>query len=520
MLKVSTYMKQPQRIVIVGGGTAGWMTAAALSQTLGPAVESITLIESSEIGTVGVGEATIPHLRYFNEKLGINEHEFIKRTNATYKLGIEFSNWGANGDSYIHPFGDFGTKKNGIPFHHYWLKAQQSGQVPPIFDFSLPAVAAKLNRFDYPQNNKRSLLSSYAYAFHIDASLYASYLKELFSGNIRHIEAKIVQVNKDYNTGDISNLHLENGVIVEGDFFIDCSGFKALLIEETLGSEFEDWSRWLPCDSALAAPSAQTSEPPPYTKAIAQEAGWSWHIPLQHRMGNGYVYCSKYITDEQALETLTNSIEGPLLCPPKKLNFKAGRRIEAWKNNCIAIGLSSGFLEPLESTSIYLIQSSIMKLVELFSHPPFVSASRVEFNRQNAIEYERIKDFLILHYHATKREDSEFWRYCKNMDIPTSLKEKMNAFKSSGYIAHYDQGLFLTPSWAAVYLGQQVIPEEYHPNADLTSDTDLAAALSALRQQTRLAAESLPLHKEAIKQHTSESRSWPSASMSLYEVFS
>lgn len=511
---------RPRKIVILGGGTAGWMTAAALAHIIGEQMDSITLIESEQIGTVGVGEATIPHLRYFNQRLGIDEHEFMRRTNATYKSGIEFINWGRKGDSYIHPFGDFGFKAEGVHFYHYWLRAQKNNHAHSLFDYSLPIVAARQKRFDYPHSDKNSLLSTYSYAFHIDAAQYAIFLREFCAEKVQRIEGKLQQVEQDLDRGDILGLVLDDGRRIEGDFFIDCSGFRALLIEQTLASGFEDWSHWLACNRAFAVPTEKNGEPLPYTKATAQAAGWQWRIPLQHRTGNGHVFASEFISEDEAMTTLIDNLDAPMLAGVNSLKFTAGRRCKGWVKNCVAIGLSSGFLEPLESTSIYLIQASIMKLVELFPNGFDYSSQRIEYNRQLDVEYERIRDFLILHYHATEREDTAFWRYCKNMSIPTSLYEKIQAFKEDAYVVQYDKGLFLLPSWIAVYIGQGIIPAHYHPAADQLSDTDLDASLNNLRKNILTAVELLPSHHEAIRRHAAEQSPWPVAAMSLYGVFS
>lgn len=518
MMNITT--ERPQKIVILGGGTAGWMTAAALAHILSDQVKSITLIESEQIGTVGVGEATIPHLRYFNQRLNIDEHEFMRRTSATYKMGIEFINWGKKGDSYIHPFGDFGAAADGIPFYHYWLKAKTHQHPHPLFDYSFPVVAARQKRFDYPSSDPASLLSTYSYAFHIDASQYAVFLREFCGTAVKRVEGKVKQVEQHHTSGDISCIHLEDGQIIEGDFFIDCSGFRALLIEQTLHSGFENWSQWLPCDRALAVPTEKVDEPLPYTKAIAQNAGWQWHIPLQHRTGNGHVFASAFMSKEDAHKVLVNNLDAPMLADVNSLQFTAGRRQCGWVNNCVAIGLSSGFLEPLESTSIYLIQASIMKLVELFPSRAQYASQRDEFNRQLQVEYERIRDFLILHYHATERQDTEFWRYCKHMVPPTSLQEKMQAFKECAYVERYDNGLFLVPSWVAVYIGQGIIPARHHAALEHLSSEELELGLTHLRRDIVSAVTQLPMHADAITKHAAERAPWPAAALSLYGVFS
>src|SRR5690606_34706026 len=403
-----------KKIVILGGGTAGWMTAAALANRFAKTECTIQLVESEQIGTVGVGEATIPHLRFFNETLGIDENEFMRRTHATYKTGIEFINWGRMGEAYIHPFGEYGHEINGASFHHFWLKLRQAGVIEPIDNYSLPIVAAKLNKFEYPETNRRSILSTFSYAFHMDAGLYAKYLREYAERKgVRRTEGKVVDVNQHKSTGEqqdfIKDIVRESGEIIDGDLFIDCSGFYGLLIEKTLKTGYQDWTHWLPCDRATAVPCERTGELSPYTKCTARTAGWQWRIPLQHHTGNGHAYSSPYMSDDEAASILLNNLEGEPLAEPNFLRFQTGRRNSSWNKNCVAIGLSSGFLEPLESTSIYLIQIAITKLLELFPDQSFNPIVTREFNGAMELEYERVRDFLILHYHATERSDSDFW---------------------------------------------------------------------------------------------------------------
>ena len=513
-----------QNIVIVGGGTAGWMTAAALAKFLQPKQYRITLVESDVIGTVGVGEATVPHIRYFNEVLGIDENEFMKKTNATYKLGIEFSNWRKVGDAYIHPFGIYGQSHNDISFHHYWLKANQAGDTSNISDYSVGVAAAYAEKFAYPAADSRSLFSKYSYAFHIDASMYARFLREYSCARgVTRCEGKITTVVQHPDTGFIQSVQLDSGEIIAGDLFIDCSGFRGLLINETLGTAFEDWSHWLPCDRAIAVPSAKTSEPLPYTKAIARTAGWQWRIPLQNRTGNGQVYCSHYISDDEVAANLLASLDGEPLANLNYLRFKTGRRITSWNKNCIAIGLSSGFLEPLESTSIYLIQIAIMKLIEFFPYADMDAANTDEFNRELAMEYERIRDFLILHYHATGRDDSAFWNYCRTMQVPESLKYKMDLFREQGHVERYKRGMFLEPSWVAVYLGQGIAANRYHPLADAMDMSQLQQYLRSMRDAITAGVRTMASHSDSIQRYCRDDhteKSWPPAAMSLYGVFS
>lgn len=507
-----------QKIVIVGGGTAGWMTAAALSEVLRHTDCEITLIESEQIGTVGVGEATLPHLRYFNQRLGIDESEFMQAVNATYKLGIEFVNWGRKGDAYIHPFGDFGKPVDGVGFHHYWLKSQLAGNQTDIGEFSLPVVAAQQGKFDFPAQDPNSLLSTFSFAYHIDASLYAQYLRTYAEKRrVTRREGKVIGVNQHSESGFIESVDIDDGTQIDGQLFIDCSGFRGLLIEQTLSTGYEDWKHWLPCDRAVAIPCGLSGDSIPYTRATADDAGWRWRIPLQHRVGNGHVYCSDFMSDDQAETALRTGLEAEPEREANFLRFNTGRRKKMWNKNCVAIGLSAGFLEPLESTGIHLIQLAIMKLIEFFPNKEVDSAFSDEFNRVMQMEIERIKDFLILHYNATERNDTEFWNYVRNMSLPDELARKMALFKQTGKVVKYQEGLFLEPSWIAVYLGQRHLPETYDPRLNGLSVQVLDEQLVNLRNSIRAAVDVMPSHAQAI-QHLGEARSlaWPKASMNLY----
>lgn len=447
--------EEVKKIIILGGGTAGWMAAAALTKFLNRNDYKICLIESELIGTVGVGEATIPHIRYFNNMLGIDESEFLRSVSATYKLGIKFVNWGCLGSSYIHPFGSHGYSINGIDFHHYWLALANKAELPPFDNFSLASTMAAACKFDFPDDTDE-LKRSFSYAYHIDAGLYASFLRTYAEQKgAERIEGRVVQVDKS-SVGKIERLILDDGKIINGDFFLDCSGFRSLLLGGQLSVGFEDWSAWLPCDRAVAIPCARVSLPTPYTCATAHEWGWQWRIPLQHRTGNGIVYSSAHVEDQHVLDRLLGNLDGDVKGKPNFLRFTAGRRKKSWEENCIAIGLSSGFLEPLESTSIYLIQQGILKFLEYFplQHDANIELLKHAYNHDMEVEYVRIRDFLILHYHITQREDSDFWRYCKTMQLPDSLAEKIELFRSSGQVEYYENGLFMQPSWLAVYLGQ------------------------------------------------------------------
>lgn len=509
-----------KKIVIVGGGTAGWMTAAALSKLLGNSNYQICLVESDQIGTVGVGEATLPHLRFFNQRLGIPEDEFMRATHATFKAGIEFSNWGALGDAYIHPFGDYGSSINKIAFHHYWLKARGLGLNHKIDEYSFPVKFCQAGKFDFPSEDIASISSTYSYAYHIDAGLYAKFLRGFSEKlGLQRIEGRIDNVCLSEQNGEILNLQLEGGQVIEGDFFIDCSGFRSLLLGGALEVPFESWRHWLPCDRAVAAPTENNDTPPlPYTKATAYEAGWQWRIPLQHRTGNGHVYASQFMEDDQAEDLFRQRVSGELIREPIKLRFEAGARTNSWQKNCVAIGLSAGFLEPLESTSIYLVQIAIMKFMEFFSERCNTDEIAAEFNRQMRVEYERTRDFLILHYHATERRDTDFWQYVSSMDIPSSLQHKMALFKSRGYVSPYAHGLFLEPSWIAVYLGQRYFPDAIDPRVAAMPETGLLAQLEKFRERVVSAVDAMPQHQEIIDRVCSESYGAANntAAMSLY----
>ncbi len=488
------------RVVIVGGGTAGWMTAAALVKLL-PSRCTVHLVESEAIGIVGVGEATLPHIRSFNERLGIDEADFMAATRATFKLGIEFRHWGAVGESYIHPFGRFGRDVAGVDFHHYWVRLlRETGGTPDFGEFSLPVMASRMSRFSRPSPDPRSLASTFGYAYQFDATLFAPYLRARAErlGAVR-TEGRVVEVKRHGTSGNIASLVLESGNIIEGDLFVDCSGFISLLLGKTLGEPFQDWSKWLPCDRAVAMPCRTEGEITPYTSAIAMGSGWRWRIPLQHRTGNGYVYSSRHIADEEAREALIGAVEGEPLAEPRLLRFLAGRCERSWVHNCVGVGLASGFLEPLESTSIYLIQAAITSLIELFPEREISPVDRDEFNRLIDLEYDRIRDFLILHYHATRRDDSPFWNYVRTMEIPDSLAAKIELFRKRGRIVKYRQGVFLEPSWLAVYIGQGIVPEDYDPRAD--GPSGLAEALNSLRASVRAAAESMPPHSAFLARY-------------------
>lgn len=482
--------------MILGGGTAGWMTAAALANQLGHACE-VRLIESEEIGIVGVGEATLPHIRFFVEALGIDEAEFMKATHATFKVGIEFHDFGRIGTKYLHPFGSFGAPLKDVPFHHFWLRLRSEGKAGELWDSSICNVMAARNRFAPPPPG--SALYNYAYQF--DSTLFGPFLRKYsITRGVVRTEGKVVDVDVDAETGDVAALKLESGEWIEGDLFVDCSGFRSLLIGQTLGVEWEDWSRWLPCDRAVAMPCIS---PPggvePYTRAHAMPGGWRWRIPLQHRVGNGYVYSSAHISDQEASDALVGAVEAESMAEPRVLRFRAGRRKRSWSRNIVAVGLSSGFLEPLESTSIYLVQGAIAQLIELFPIGRIREEDRDEFNRVTDIEYDRIRDFLILHYHATTRNDSSFWNHVRTMEVPDTLHSKMELWRRSARVAKYSQGLFFEPSWVAVYIGQGVVPDGWDQRADQFASDALQKAERNLLAQISGAVDAMPDHAEFLR---------------------
>jgi tryptophan 7-halogenase len=488
-------------IAIVGGGTAGWMAAAILARRLTAGSGAIRLIESPEIGIIGVGEATIPPIRLFNKALGIDEDEFLRKTQGTVKLGIEFQDWMKPGHAYFHPFGVYGTNPEQVSLHQDWLRLRKHGDAAGFEGFSLNTMAAGLGRI--PDGGENDPLSPvFAYAFHFDASLYAEYLRGYALGRgVTRIERKIVDVELRGEDGFIRALHLDDGQRVEADLFIDCSGFRGLLIEQALKTGYEDWTHWLPCDRAVAVPCQSTGALTPFTRSTAREAGWQWRIPLQHRIGNGYVYCSRFISDDEARLTLMANLDGAALAEPRVLRFATGRRKKFWNKNCIALGLASGFLEPLESTSIHLIQSGITQLAAIFPDRTFDSHDADEYNRLQIDEIEKVRDFIILHYKATTREDSELWKYCANMDVPASLTYRMDLFRSSGRVAFESQELFVEPNWLSVFIGQGIWPRRYDPLADILPLDAVKAQMSRLRNLIHQTAEAMPAHAQFIAEH-------------------
>jgi tryptophan halogenase len=493
-----------KNITIVGGGSAGWMAAAALATYLGKGA-TIRLIESEEIGIVGVGEASVPHIRMFNGQfLGIDETEFVKRTQGTIKLGIQFNDWGRIGDSYFHGFGAIGRSLGPLPFHQFWLKLFLSGQAAPLGAYSPQTVMAPQGKFAPGDRNAQanSPLADIAYAYHFDATLYARFLREIAEQRgVRRIEGKIVGVNQRAQDGFVESVRMENGQLVEGELFVDCSGFRGLLIEQTLKTGFVDWSHWLPCDRAMAVPSESVDPVSPYTRSSAREAGWQWRIPLQSRVGNGYVYSSEHISDDEAAATLLANLDGKALAEPRPLRFATGMRKKCWNRNVVALGLASGFLEPLESTSIYLAQSGVTRLLSLFPKRDFNPLLAERFNRESAFEYERIRDFLILHYHATERRDTAFWDYCRTMSIPETLRETIALFRCDGRYFRNGEDFFALPSWVQVMVGQGIVPQGYHPIVDDMPEARLSEYVEGVRTTLASAVAAMPTHQEWIDRH-------------------
>jgi len=487
--------KTIKKVVIAGGGTAGWMTAAALSKLLGKNLD-VVLLESDEIPTVGVGEATIPTLHIFHQLLGIGEQEFMAATNATFKLGISFENWRDVGKDYIHSFGFLGKGCWAAGFQHFWLKGKQRGIVSDIGDYVPEHLGAREGKFAVLANQELN------HAYHLDAGLYAKFLRNIAEKHgTKRIEGKITKANLNEESGYIDSVTLASGKVIDGDLFVDCTGFKGLLIEEALHTGFEDWSHLLPCDSAVAVQTKTVNKPVPYTRSIARDSGWQWQIPLQNRTGNGFVFCSKYLSDEEAKKILLENIQGELLNEPRVIKYKTGTRRKHWNKNCIAIGLSSGFIEPLESTGIHLFQKAIVRLMLMFPSQGIKQSDVNEFNKQSREEIDNIKDFIILHYHLTDRKDTPFWRYCRNMNIPDTLQHRMTLFRESGQVFKKAEELFGETSWIQVMMGQGLMPEQYHPIVDLMPDDELASFLNHIKSGVRRKVDNWPDHLDFIKHY-------------------
>lgn len=491
-------------IAIVGGGTAGWMTAASMAKFLKNLRCRIRLIESDQIGTVGVGEATIPPIMEYIRALGIDENDLIRRTKSTFKLGIEFRDWTRIGHSYMHPFGQTGFDMGPLAFSAYWLKSLREGKAGRLEEYSLQAMAAYGERFMRPVPSKNSPVAGITYALHFDASLFARFLRGIAEASgVERTEGRVKSVSLKSDDGFIDALTLESGERIEADLYVDCSGFRGLLIEEAMQTGYEHWNHWLPCDRAAAVPCERTGALSSNTRATAKSAGWQWRIPLQHRVGNGYVYSSSFVSDTRALDELLSSIEGKALADPLQLRFATGRRKRFWNKNCVAIGLSSGFLEPLESTSIHFIQRGITMLLTLFPDRNFRNADIDRYNKILGAEYERVRDFLVLHYSTTERDDSELWRYCRNVPLPDSLKERIDLFRSHGRILREDFELFPTQSWLFVMVGQNIMPESDDPLVGVLDPQVVHDNLANIRDVVRKCAQAMPLHEDYIKENCS-----------------
>ncbi len=494
-------------VVIVGGGTAGWMTASLLAKVLSKTL-NITLIESDKIGIVGVGEATIPPIVNFNQAIGIDEKEFLKATKGTIKLGIDFNNWNSEDKSYMHAFGEVGKKFPFCDFHHFWLKSQQTNAKSSnnstinsqgFWDYSLNYQAAKNQKFAPIHNIPNTNLPGISYAYHFDAALYAMFLRKHAEGlGVKRIEGTLTQVNQHHQSGFIESVQFEDGSKVNGDLFIDCTGLAALLIEKTLSTGYDDWSHWLPCDRAMAVPCESSKNTEPYTRSTAHKIGWQWRIPLQHRTGNGLVYSSKYMTDEEAKTVLLNNLDGKALAEPKVVAYQTGRRRKQWNKNVVCIGLASGFFEPLESTNIHLIQTAAIRLLKFFPHNGINECEVSEFNRQSKEESEGIRDFIILHYKLNGRDDSEFWRACQRMDVPESLMNKIQLFKKTGKVFCNPDDLFTEIAWQQVMIGQNNVPEDHHPLVDTLSTEQLEDLMGNLKTLINRTVEHLPSHDEFL----------------------
>ena len=486
-------------IVIVGGGTAGWMAAASFARFLKPLGCRIEVVESEEIGTIGVGEATIPPVLDFIRVLGIDENDLIRKTQATFKLGIQFQDWVRPGHSWIHPFGATGFEIDGVPFSAYWMKERLAGRAGRPEEYNLQAQAAEHGKFMRPVPAPNSPLERITYALHFDAILFARYLRSWAEARgVLRTEGRIVDVAQRAADGFIEKLTLENGKTVEADLFIDCSGFQGLLIEQTLKTGYDDWAKWLPCDRAVAVPVRQTRAPATYTLTKALDAGWQWRIPLQHRTGNGYVYCSEFASDEQALESLKANADGEEMNDPLLIRFTTGRRNLFWNKNVVALGLASGFLEPLESTSIHLVQRGIAQLLRLFPDRAFEPADRDRYNKLLAHEFERVRDFLLLHYTTNEREDTAFWRFAKTLPHPDSLKERLDLFRGYGRILREDNELFPAQSWLFMYAGQGITPRRHDPLADTLDPAVVATTLENIKAVVTSCTNSMPTHQEFI----------------------
>jgi tryptophan halogenase len=489
-------------ILIVGGGSSGWMAAALLSH-LFQGLYKIRLIESEDIGTVGVGEATIPAIKKFNELLELDEAHFMRLTQGTFKLGIQFNNWDRIGSSYIHGFGVIGQDLGWLRCHQYWLKMKLQGEATDFANLSINTAACASNKFMTARPDMGdSPIAHIAHAYHFDAGLYAQYLRKYSEDRgVVRTEGKITDVSLRTEDGFVDAVTLESGERIEADLFIDCSGFRSLISEQALQTGYEDWTHWLPCDRALAVPCSRSDNFTPYTKATAHGAGWQWRIPLQHRTGNGHVFSSQYMDEAEAERILLSNLDGEQLAEPNRIRFTTGKRKKVWNKNCVAVGLAAGFLEPLESTSLYLIQSSLIRLIRLFPDGSFDQSNIDEFNRQTDFEYERVRDFIILHYKATQRDDTPFWRYCRDMEVPATLQRKIDLFRANGRIFREDEELFGEESWIQVLLGQGIIPQGYDPLVDVKSEPQIVQYLGNIEKVIGKCVDVMPSHADFVAQY-------------------
>lgn len=490
-----------RKVVILGGGTAGWMSAALMSKVVSGGLE-IELVESEQIGTVGVGEATIPQIRFLCDALRIPENEFLSAINGTYKLGIEFVNWGRIGDRYIHTFGDVGRRLGILDFHQVWLRAGELGIERDLGDYSFNTLAAYANKFAHVEKLGDTGLLGLGYAFHLDATALAALLRKISEKQgVNRTEGKVQQVRKNPENGFIETLVLDDGREVSGDLFIDCSGFRSLLLGDALGVDYVDWSHWLPADSAIAVQCEGVDPLIPYTRSTAHSAGWQWRIPLQSRIGNGHVYSSPYMSDDEARNILMSNLDGRALTEPRQLRFTTGKREKFWHKNCVGLGLASGFMEPLESTSIHLVQAGLGRLLDLFPTRDFRQVDIDVYNERTHFEFDSIRDFLVLHYCATERDDSEFWNYCRTMDIPDSLQHKLDLWRSQGRFFRNEDELFTTPSWVQVLIGQREIPAECHGIAKLLNESDVKDYLNKINGYLTQTVAKMPTHREYVERN-------------------
>lgn len=493
-----------REVVVVGGGSAGWMAASALVRHLDRSCK-VRLVESDEIGIVGVGEATVPHIRTFNaQALGLDEAEFVRATQGTFKLGIEFRDWARIGDRYMHGFGTVGHDPGPAAFHHYWLRLLLAGKdVGDIGSYQLQTLASREDRFLPGANDvpPTSPLANVAYAYHFDATLYARYLRAFAERlGVERVEGKVVDVERVPETGFVSAVIMEDGRRVTGDLFIDCSGFRGLLIEQALQTGYEDWSHWLPCDRAVAVPCDRVGDPTPYTRSTASTAGWQWRIPLQHRTGNGMVYCSDFMSEDEAIGTLLGNLDGKPQAEPRPLRFVTGKRKQFWNRNVVAIGLASGFMEPLESTSLLLIQTGILRLLDMFPHRDMDPGLVARYNARTHFEYDHIRDFLILHYKAVER-DEPFWRRCRDMPIPDTLQANLDLFRATGRFYRDGEEFFALQSWVQVMLGQRIVPHAYSPLVDRMPEEDVVRLVASVRETLQRCVQAMPKHQAFIDRH-------------------